>query len=75
LVKEKVQLHRHQRGTNPESIKVPIKQLETRAKEFEIYDVGPFLKGKLCRNNGYRVDGGDIEKVFKSVREEEVRRE
>jgi DNA replication licensing factor MCM2 len=69
IIKEKVQLHRHQRGTNPESVRVTIKQLENRAKELEIYDVKPFLAGKLFRNNGYKVVGGEVEKVFTRVRE------
>lgn len=69
VIKEKVQLHRHQRGVNPESVRVTIKQLETRAKDLEIYDVAPFLKGKLFRNNGYKVVGNEVEKVFTRVRE------
>jgi len=35
----------------------------------EIYDVKPFLVGKLFRNNGYKVVGGEVEKVFTRVRE------
>ncbi|ORY32125.1 DNA replication licensing factor cdc19 [Naematelia encephala] len=74
LVKEKVQLYRHQRGTNPERVQVGLKQLETRAKDLEIYDVAPFLKGRLFVANGYRVVDGEggqgekrVEKVFAST--------
>lgn len=70
IIKDKVQLHRHQRGANPESVKITIKQLETRAKELDIYDLGGFLKGRLFRNNGYKVVGNEIEKVFTKVREQ-----
>lgn len=62
-------MYRHQRGVNPESVRVTIKQLETRAKDLEIYDVAPFLKGKLFRNNGYKVVGNEVEKVFTRARE------
>jgi DNA replication licensing factor MCM2 len=71
LVKEKVQLYRHGRGENPASVQVRIGQLEARAKELEIYDVGPFVKGRLFRANGYKVvgEGADraVEKVFTRV--------
>lgn len=75
IVKEKVQLYRHQRGENPASVQVPVQQLETRAKELEIYDVAPFLKSKLFVTNGYKVlpgdHGGSIEKVFTRVQSDE----
>lgn len=71
LVKEKVQLYRHQRGENPDSVQVKVAQLETRAKELEIYDVQPFTKSKLFKANGYKLaDGGVIEKGFVTQREE-----
>lgn len=76
IVKEKVQLHRAQRGENPPKISVPVHQLETRAKELEIYDVAPFLKSRLFIANGYKVipgdRGGNIEKVFTRVQPDEL---
>lgn len=67
LVKEKVQLYRHQRGDNPASVRVTIGQLEARAKELEIYEVAPFLMGKLFRANGYRVVGEGRERAVEKV--------
>ena len=66
MIKEKVQLYRHQRGENPPSVQVKINALEGRAKELEIYDVAPFLRSKLFITNGYKVSQADaaIEKVF-----------
>ena len=68
MVKEKVQLYRHQRAENPPSVSVKVNALEGRAKELEIYDVGPFLRSKLFVANGYKVGTPDgaasIEKVF-----------
>ncbi len=76
IIKEKVQLHRHQRGENPASVSVKVNQLETRAKELEIYDVGPFLRSRLFVANGYRLvpgeGGGSVEKVFTRVQGEEL---
>lgn len=76
LVKEKVQVHRINRGENPPSVRVPVHQLETRAKELEIYDVAPFLKSKLFVANGYKViqgeRGGNIEKVFTRVQPDDL---
>ncbi len=69
-------MHRHQHGENPPSVSVRVNQLETRAKELEIYDVGPFLRSKLFVANGYRLvpgeGGGSIEKVFTRVQPEEL---
>lgn len=70
LVKEKVQLYRHQRGENPPAVQVQLKQLEQRAKDLEIYDVAPFLRSKLFAANGYTVREGVVEKVFGAAREE-----
>jgi DNA replication licensing factor MCM2 len=74
IVKEKVQLHRHQRGENPASVQIKVSQLETRAKDLEIYDTAPFLRSKLFQTNGYKVvrseQGDAIEKVFTRVQEE-----
>jgi DNA replication licensing factor MCM2 len=75
LVKEKVQLYRHQRGENPPSVQISVNQLETRAKDLEIYDVAPFLKSKLFVANGYKVipgeHGGSIEKVFTRIQNDD----
>ncbi|CAD6568210.1 MAG: MCM DNA helicase complex subunit [Tremellales sp. Tagirdzhanova-0007] len=74
IIKDKVQLYRHQRGDNPSSVSVKVNQLETRAKELEIYDVGPFLRSRLFIANGYRLvpgeGGGSVEKVFTRVQAE-----
>ncbi|EIW68302.1 hypothetical protein TREMEDRAFT_39804 [Tremella mesenterica DSM 1558] len=69
IVKERVQLYRHQRGTNPETVSIKVSQLEQRAKDLEIYDVGPFLRSKLFGTNGYKLnaEAGSIEKVFTRV--------
>jgi len=76
IVKEKVQLYRHQRGENPPSVNIAVSQLETRAKDLEIYDVAPYLKSKLFIANGYKVvpgeQGGSIEKVFTRVQPDEL---
>ncbi|KAH9822432.1 MCM2/3/5 family-domain-containing protein [Melampsora americana] len=37
----------------PETIVVKVSELEERAKEVEIYDIGPFLKSQLFKTNGY----------------------
>jgi hypothetical protein len=36
----------------------------------EIYDVAPFLKGKLFKNNGYAVVGNEVEKKFRRAGDE-----
>ncbi|WWD19331.1 hypothetical protein CI109_103790 [Kwoniella shandongensis] len=77
IIKEKVQLYRHQRGENPEKVQVKVSQLEARAKDLEIYDVAPFLRSKLFTTNGYRVidaEGGGraVEKIFTRVRGDEL---
>lgn len=76
LVKEKVQLYRHQRGDNPPSVRVSVAQLEARAKELEIYDPNPFLQSKLFRANGYKIvgEGGEraVEKVFRRAGDDEI---
>ncbi|KAK8854535.1 hypothetical protein IAR55_003274 [Kwoniella newhampshirensis] len=76
IIKEKVQLYRHQRGENPEKVHVKVSQLEARAKDLEIYDVAPFLRSKLFTTNGYKVidaEGGRaVEKMFTSVRGDEL---
>lgn len=68
LVKEKAQIYWHQRQANPDRISVRVAQLEQRAKEVEIYDVGPFLRSRLFKANGYKLVPGEgagaIEKVF-----------
>lgn len=71
IIKDKVQLYRHQRGENPERVTVPLKTLEARAKELEIYDVAGFVKSRVFGANGYKVVGGGegIEKVFVRVQE------
>jgi DNA replication licensing factor MCM2 len=70
IVKEKAQLHWHQRGANPDQVTVRVAQLEQRAKEVEVFDVGPFLRSKLFATNGYKfVPGegsGSIVKEFAS---------
>ena len=74
IIKEKVQLYRHQRGENPESVRVGVSQLESRAKELEIFDIAPFLRSRLFAANGYTVlqgeSGPTIEKVFRVVHDE-----
>ena len=76
IVKEKVQLFRHQRGENPPSVSIKVNQLESRAKDLDIYDVAPFLKSKLFVTNGYKVttggEGASIEKVFTRVAPDEL---
>ncbi|KAG0140469.1 hypothetical protein CROQUDRAFT_356950 [Cronartium quercuum f. sp. fusiforme G11] len=37
----------------PETIVVKVSELEERAKEVEIYDIGPFLTSQLFKTNGY----------------------
>ena len=68
-------MYRHQRGDNPPQVQIPVNQLETRAKELEIYDVAPFLKSRLFSANGYKVvqlpGGAVIEKVFTRMQPEE----
>ncbi|OCF57773.1 minichromosome maintenance protein 2 [Kwoniella mangroviensis CBS 10435] len=69
IVKELSQQYRLQRGTDLEKVQIKLNQLEKRAKELEIYDVGPFLKSQLFRTNGYKLidsegQGKVIEKVF-----------
>ncbi|ODN83499.1 hypothetical protein L202_01633 [Cryptococcus amylolentus CBS 6039] len=68
IVKEKVQLYRHAHGENPNKVQVKVSQLESRAKELEIYDVQPFLRSRLFGTNGYKVVESDgvrsVEKTF-----------
>nr|XP_019045031.1 minichromosome maintenance protein 2 [Kwoniella bestiolae CBS 10118]OCF23961.1 minichromosome maintenance protein 2 [Kwoniella bestiolae CBS 10118] len=69
IVKELSQQYRLQRGTDLEKVQIKLNQLKKRAKELEIYDVGPFLRSQLFRTNGYRMvdtdgQGKVIEKVF-----------
>lgn len=71
IVKERAQIYWHQRGTTPEKVTVSVKQLESRAKEVEIYDINSFLKSKLFEKNGYKVKDGVIEKTFVVNAEEE----
>lgn len=64
IVKERAQVYWHQRGQMPEKVTVSVKQLESRAKEVEIYDINAFLKSALFKKNGYTVHDGVIEKTF-----------
>jgi DNA replication licensing factor MCM2 len=56
-------------------VQIPVVQLETRAKELEIYDVAPFSKSRLFAANGYKVTqaqgGAIIEKVFTRAQADE----
>lgn len=70
IVKEKAQMFWHQHGSNPDKITVRVAQLEQRAKDVEIYDVGPYLRSKVFIANGYKFVAGEgsgsIEKEFAS---------
>lgn len=72
IIKEKVQLTIAQRGQEPNKVSVQLSQLETRAKEMEIYDVSSFLRSKVFHTNGYKYLSGPkaIEKVFRVDGEE-----
>ncbi|KAJ9119557.1 MCM DNA helicase complex subunit [Naganishia vaughanmartiniae] len=67
LIKEKVQIALHQTGREPEKVTVPYSQLETRAKDMDIFDVNSFLRSRLFSTNGYvyKQDLKQIEKVFR----------
>ncbi|KAH9929621.1 MCM-domain-containing protein [Epithele typhae] len=65
IVKEKARFYQLQRHSQPESITVPVAELDERAKEHEIYDTTPFLHSTLFKANGYRLQDGTIEKSFR----------
>ncbi|GHJ86781.1 hypothetical protein NliqN6_3183 [Naganishia liquefaciens] len=73
LIKEKVQIALHQTGREPEKVMVPYNQLETRAKELDIFDISSFLRSRLFSTNGYtyKQDIKQIEKVFRVAAEDD----
>lgn len=73
IVKEKIRFHLGKlRGLQrqsdpispPEKVTIKVSELEERAKEVEIYDVGPFLKSQLFKTNGYHFNHQDREPVI-----------
>ncbi|KAJ7770136.1 MCM-domain-containing protein [Mycena maculata] len=70
LVKDKARLHQLQRHEQPELVTVKLSELEVRAKDHDIFDIGPFLRSKLFSTNGYKVNEGVIEKRFRRVSED-----
>jgi len=67
LVKDKARLHQLQRHQQPELVTVKLSELEGRAKDHDIFDIGPFLRSRLFSTNGYSVNAGVIEKRFRVV--------
>ncbi|CAH7690885.1 minichromosome maintenance protein 2 [Phakopsora pachyrhizi] len=62
IVKEKIRYHvskikgltgRAVTSDTPDTVSIKVSELEERAKEVEIYDIGPFLKSQLFKTNGY----------------------
>jgi len=70
LVKDKARLHQLQRHEQPELVTVKLSELETRAKDHDIFDIAPFLRSKLFSTNGYKVNEGVMEKRFRKVSDE-----
>ncbi|KAI0829890.1 MCM-domain-containing protein [Trametes gibbosa] len=70
IVKEKARYYQLQRHSQPESVTVKVPELDERAKEHDIYDTTPFLRSKLFAANGYKLNNGVIEKIFKRGDEE-----
>jgi len=64
IVKEKARLYQYQRYSQPELVTVKVADLESRARERDIYDTAPFLHSKLFEKNGYKLNGEIIEKRF-----------
>ncbi|KXN85371.1 DNA replication licensing factor mcm2, partial [Leucoagaricus sp. SymC.cos] len=64
LIKDRARYLQLSRQAQPELVTVKIAELEERAKEHDIYDVGPFLRSKVFANNGYKVKEDIIEKQF-----------
>lgn len=63
IVKDKMRFSRYggHRSTDdgPSAITVPLSELETRAKELDIFDVRPFLLSRVFKANGYVYSEGD----------------
>ncbi|WVF67660.1 hypothetical protein IAT40_002419 [Kwoniella sp. CBS 6097] len=83
IVKEQSQQYRLQRGQDLDRVQIRVNALEKRAKDLEIYDVGPFLRSRLFTTNGYKLVDGEgtgagsavgkiIEKVFTRIRPDEL---
>lgn len=43
---------------DPMDVTVPLSELETRAREVDVFDVRPFLASRLFQTNGFRFDAG-----------------
>ncbi|KAF9012404.1 MCM2/3/5 family-domain-containing protein [Cyathus striatus] len=65
LIKDKARFYQLQRHEQPEFVEVKVHDLEERAKEHDIFDVGPFLRSRLFVTNGYKLVKDVIEKHFR----------
>jgi len=69
IVKEKTRAYQAQKYAQPDRVTVKTAELEERAKDHEIFDAAPFYRSKLFKTNGYRLQNGVIEKVFRQGNE------
>ncbi|KAI3624288.1 MCM2 [Malassezia furfur] len=57
IVKDKMRFSRYggarRQAEMPTTVTVPLSELETRAKELDLYDVRPFLLSRVFKANGY----------------------
>ena len=71
IVKERVRKFRATHFDDPQLVQIPLKELENRASEVEVYDVQPFLSSKLFATNGYKFENNQIQKSFQTRRDDE----
>ncbi|TIC30661.1 MCM-domain-containing protein [Wallemia mellicola] len=71
IVKERVRRHRAMHFDDPETVQIPINELENRANDVEVYDIQPFLSSKLFLTNGYKYEDNAIKKIFKTRRDDD----
>ncbi|KZV78893.1 MCM-domain-containing protein [Exidia glandulosa HHB12029] len=64
MVKEKVRAYQAYHYEQPDHVTVKVADLDTRAKDHEIFDTTPFLKSRLFTTNGYTLNDGVIRKEF-----------
>jgi len=59
LVKERARYHQLSKHEVPRQVVIKVADFLDKAKEIDVYDLGGFLKSRLFKTNGYRMEGDD----------------